>query len=146
MIVKLQLSIREALTATGRIVCPVGGDAALEMCISSINTQYHQYYGKILSWPDLLTRQPGIRGMAIKTIRVGYRRGDSTNRRKVITGVICRPARVPSPGNSQIGYEDEPHCLTIQTERIATDGERWSSTHPPPWLNRLACWRRKFQI
>ena len=47
--------------------------------------------------------------------------------------VTSRPARVHSPGNSQTGEVGVFPRQTIQTERIATDGERWSSDHPPPW-------------
>lgn len=87
--------------------------------------------------------RPSQRAKAIHcTTRVGHRRGGSANRRKAVTSVISCPARVFSPGNSQTGHVGISPRQAIQTDRVAPGGERWRSTHPPPWLFPNAGWRR----
>lgn len=90
----------------------------------------------------ILGCRPPRRAKAVHSIRVGNRHGDRANRQEVVTGVISRPLRVTSPVNSRTGKVGVFPRQVIQTDRIAPGGERWRSTHPPPWLNPNAGWLR----
>lgn len=98
---------------------------------------------------ELLGCQALKKARAVLSIRVGNRlggeaylqevqHGGRANRQEVITSVISRPLRVPSPVNSQtVEVGVFPH-YAIQTDRVATGGERWRSMHPPPWPHQSA--------
>lgn len=119
--------------------------ARLTDVIAPINHQYHQCI-QVTAYPrELLGCRPSQKAKAIHiSIRVGeridgksrdeVRHGGRTNRQEVIMGVISCPLRVPSPVNSQTGCVGLDPRLAIQTDRDAPGGERWRSTHPPPWL------------
>ena len=135
----MHVYLQELTLATGRRVHGAAGDCSqVARLIAPINTQYHQYIQGILLRRESLQCRPCKRAETINSIRVGHRHGDRKNCRKVVTGVIYWPARVSSPGNIQTGCVGLFPRQTIQTERFATDGERWSSTHPPPWLLQSA--------
>lgn len=126
-------SLHELMLAAGRNVHGVAGDCYDQACpIAPLNNQYHQYIQGTLLRRESLRCRPRKRAKAIESARVGHRRGVRANRRKEITSVINRPSRVPSPVNCQTGHVGVFPRQAIQTERFATDGERWLSTHPPP--------------
>lgn len=110
--------------------------------VTPINNQYLQATPRMR---ELLGCRPRPRAKAVPSIGVGdrlegnkyqqeVRHGGRANRQEVVTGVTSRPLRVSSPANSQTGCVGFDPRHAIQTDRIATGGERWRSTHPPPWL------------
>ena len=60
------------------------------------------------------------------------RHGVSTKLQEVATQGMASRSAGNWPGHCQRRREDGPHSQTIQTERIATDGDRWCQKHPPP--------------
>jgi hypothetical protein len=125
--------------ATGRIVHGAADDCARQArMVTLLNIQYHQFIQATLLRREILRCRPQQRAKAVVSIRVGNRHGASTKPREVVTGVICRPARVLSPGNSQTAHGDGLRGLANQTDRVAPGGCGWRRTHPPPWLFQYA--------
>lgn len=110
------------------------------------NYQYHQYEKIRLCIEEslnFLTRmkmgarintRAGKQFSGLYVSRKIVRHGGRANRQEVIIGVISRPIRVPSPVNSRTAEVGMFLRRAIQTDRVAPGGERWRSTHPPPWL------------
>lgn len=150
IIVIMYFCQKELTLATGRRVHWVVGVCPQQMCsIAPLNTQYHQFIQATLLRREILRCRPQQRAKAVVSIRVGnrlggraylqeVRHGGRANRQEVITSVISRPLRVPSPANRQTGYVGVYPRYAIQTDRVATGGERWRSKHPPPWPHQSA--------
>ena len=137
MIVIMNASEQVRSHSTGLSVHVAADDCARHASmVPPLNSQYHQY---LQSTP--LMREFSIRvgnRLGGRAYLQEVRHGGRANRQEVITSVISRPLRVPSPVNSQTGEVGVFPRYAIQTDRVATGGERWRSTHPPPWPHQSA--------
>ena len=136
--------------STGLSVHLAADDCARHACmVTSLNSQYHQYLQSTPLMREFRGCPPLQVAKAVVSIRVGnrlggraylqeVRHGGRANRQEVITSVISRPLRVPSPVNRQTGEVGVFPRYAIQTDRVATGGERWRSMHPPPWPHQSA--------
>lgn len=131
MIAPLNIQYRHNLQLTSLIREPLECQA---LVVILPNIQYSQYFQATPLMRELLGCQALQRAEAVHSVRVGNRHGASTKPREVVTGVISRPARVPSPGNRQTVHGDRLCDLANQTDRVAPGGCGWRRTHPPPWL------------
>ncbi len=120
-----------------------GPPCAAEHCVSAALQGHSLNWGQVTTSINIINIRR-LRQNDMAPVRAGkfVRHGVSTKLQEVATQGMASRSTGNWPGHCQRRHEDQPHTRTIQTERIATDGERWCQKHPPPCPRQNAAKRK----